>query len=107
MYNSRPSPPVFRECDVSICQVKGGGHGPMTASLYRPSVTLANDFIRALHTQNYHSEKYFSFITSTGISLPVHNLKASAPWYSSIYMPLKVGHPRSLAMDSSLVSLGL
>ena len=50
--------------------------------------------------------KYFSLTISTGISSPVQMWKAFTPWWSSMYIPLKVGHPASRASRRSLVSLG-
>ena len=40
------------------------------------------------------------------MSSPVQMWKAFTPWWSSMYIPLKVGHPASRASLRSLVSLG-
>ena len=50
--------------------------------------------------------KFFCRIGWVGISRPVHRRKDAAPWWSSIYIPLKVFSPASRAILSSCVSRG-
>ena len=51
-------------------------------------------------------EKNFALISSVGIFFPVQSSKEAAPWYRSMYMPLKVFRPASRAIFRSSVSFG-